>query len=203
MTSAIRRMRTNNERGFTLIELCVVLVLIGLLFAISPLVLDSMVASRELESESSRYGTMVELMVRESVLHRTPHAIHIDTEKHAYAVQIPEKVIQERGEDQDPVEVLVLDRDLDPAELDWHQLPSGVTLQYYEGSRRIERGRYRIVIEPTGTIDPHSLMFESNNVSSLDEDDRIRTVKVNFPGFVSYAVGKVVEDFKKSEAEIR
>ena len=41
-------------RGFTLIELCVVLVLVGLLVAFSPLALDSMVAERELESEASR-----------------------------------------------------------------------------------------------------------------------------------------------------
>jgi prepilin-type N-terminal cleavage/methylation domain-containing protein len=191
------------RRAFTLIELCVVLVLVGLLVAFSPIALDSMVAERELESEASRYGSTVEMLVRESVLHRTPHAMHIDTEKHAWAVQLPEKIIQDRGEDKEPVEMLALDTDLDPGELNWHPLPDGVTLEYYEGSRRIERGRYRIIIDPTGTIDPHSLIMESNNISSLNEEDRTRTVKVNFPGFVSYAVGKVVEDFKKSEAELR
>ncbi|MEM8886008.1 MAG: hypothetical protein AAGD14_18230, partial [Planctomycetota bacterium] len=78
-----------------------------------------------------------------------------------------------------------------------------VEFKYYEGARPIQSGRWRIVIPPTGTVDPHSLVFESNNVSSLDELDRIRTVKVNFPGFVSYAVGREVEDFKKSESELR
>ena len=190
-------------RGFTLIELCVVLVLVGLLVAFSPLALDSMIAERELESEASRYGSTIEMLVRESVLHRTPHAMHIDTENHAWAVQLPERIIQDRGGDQEPVEMLALDTKLDPAELDWHRLPDGVTLEYYEGSRRIERGRYRIIIDPTGTIGPHSLIMESNNISSLVEYDRTRTIKVNFPGFVSYAVGKVVEDFKKSEAELR
>jgi len=191
-------------RGFTLIELVVVLVLIGLLVAFSPLALDTLVAERELEKEAARYGTMIELLSREAVLHRTPHAIHIDTENHSYAVQVPEEVVQEgSGEDDEPKKILVLDLDLDPAELDWHRMPDGITLEYYEGSRRIERGRYRILINPTGTIDPHSIIFESNSVESLDERDRTRTVKVNFPGFVSFAVGKQIEEFKKSEAELR
>ena len=192
------------QRAFTLIELVVVLVLVGLLVAFTPLALDSLVAERELEREASRYGALVELLSRESVLHRTPHAIHIDTEKNRYAVQVPEEIFRDvAGDEDEQTKVLFLDLDLDPAELDWHPMPEGVTLQYYEGSRRIERGRYRIITNPTGTIDPHSIIFESNNVSSLDERDRMRTVKVNFPGFVSFAVGKEIEDFKKSEAELR
>jgi len=191
-------------RAFTLIELLVVPVLIGLLIAFSPLALDTLVAERELEKEASRYGTTIELLSREAVLHRTAHAIHIDTENHSWAVQVPEEVVQEPVDPEDEAKTaLVLDLDLDPAELDWHALPDGVTLQYYEGSRRIESGRYRILVNPTGTIDPHSIIFESNSVESLDERDRTRTVKVNFPGFVSFAVGKVIEEFKKSEAELR
>ncbi|MHC4939948.1 MAG: prepilin-type N-terminal cleavage/methylation domain-containing protein [Planctomycetota bacterium] len=197
-------MRGPVRRAFTLIELVVVLVLIGLLVAFSPLALDSLVAERELEKEASRYGTTIELLSREAVLHRTAHAIHIDTEKHSYAVQVPEEILQDsEEEDGEPKKILILDLDLDPGDLDWHPMPDGITIEYYEGSRRIERGRYRILINPTGTIDPHSLIFESNSVESLDERDRTRTVKVNFPGFVSFAVGKEIEEFKKSEAELR
>ena len=189
--------------GFTLIELMVVLVLIGLLLAFSPMALDAVVAERELEKEASRYGTMIELLSRQAVLDRTPYAIHIDTDNHRWATQIPEKVEHSGGDvGGDSITALVLDLDLDPSELDWRALPDGMTLQYYEGSRRIERGRYRILINPTGTIDPHTIIFESNNVSSLIEEDRMRTVKVNFPGFVSFAVGREVEDFKKTEGEL-
>ena len=189
--------------GFTLIELMVVLVLIGLLLAFSPMALDAVVAERELEKEASRYGTMIELLSRQAVLDRTPYAIHIDTDNHRWATQVPEKVEYTGGDvGGDPATALVLDLDLDPSELDWRALPDGMTLQYYEGSRRIERGRYRILINPTGTIDPHTIIFESNNVSSLVEEDRMRTVKVNFPGFVSFAVGREVEDFKKTASEL-
>jgi len=192
-----------HRAGFTLIELIVVLVLIGLILAFSPMALDAVVAERELEKEASQYGTTVELLARQSVWDRTPYAIHIDTDKHQWATQTPEKMEQRGGDaDGDRASALVLDLDLDPAELNWHKLPDGMTLQYYEGSRRIESGRYRILINPTGTIDPHTVIFESNNVSSLIEEDRMRTVKVNFPGFVSYAVGREVEDFKKTVSEL-
>ncbi|MEM8886228.1 MAG: prepilin-type N-terminal cleavage/methylation domain-containing protein, partial [Planctomycetota bacterium] len=100
------------SRAFTLIELVVVLVLIGALIAFSPLALDSLVAERELEKEASRYGSLVELVVRETVLHRTPHAIHFDTEKNAYAFQVPE-MIEELEDDEGNVrETLALDLDL-------------------------------------------------------------------------------------------
>ena len=83
-------------------------------------------------------------------------------------------------------------------------MPFAISVRRVPGtsSRRIQKGRWRILINPTGTIDPHTLIFESNNVSSLIEEDRMRTVKVNFPGFVSFAVGREVEDFKKTEGEL-
>lgn len=189
--------------GFTLIELVVVLVLIGLLLAFSPLALDAVVAERELEKETSRYGTTIELLSHQAMLDRTNYAIHIDTENHKWAVQVPEEVVEQGGDvDEEPRRILALDLEADLEDLDWHQLPDEMSLEYYEGSRRIEEGRYRILLTPTGTIDPHTIIFESNRVSSLDERDRMRTVKVNFPGFVSYALGREIEDFKKSNAEI-
>ena len=40
------------------------------------------------EIEVQRFGERVELLSREAVLHRTAHAIHIDTGKHGRDVQI-------------------------------------------------------------------------------------------------------------------
>ena len=51
--------------GFTLIELVVVLVLIGLLMAFTPLALDAVVAERELEKEASQYGITIELVSKQ------------------------------------------------------------------------------------------------------------------------------------------
>jgi len=189
--------------GFTLIELVVVLVLIGLLLTFSPMALDAVVAERELESEASRYGTTIEVLSNQAVLDRTNYAMHIDTEKGRYAVQTPEYVEQTGGAaDAEPRRILMLDLDIDFDDLNWHSLPTDLEIEFYEGTRRIDKGRFRLLISPTGTIDPHTIVFASNRVSSLDERDRMRTVKVNFPGFVSYALGREIEDFKKSNAEL-
>ncbi|MEE8106630.1 MAG: type II secretion system protein [Planctomycetota bacterium] len=189
-------------RAFTLIEMVAVLVLIGMLIVFSPMALNTMVAERELEAEVSQLGNTIELIHMQAVLVGAAHAMHYDTENHRYAYQLPETREETTTDpDKKPVEVSILDMDLDPEELEWHQLPRGMKLKMFEGKNEL-RGRYRVVFTPAGTVDPHTLVVDSDSVSSLNEEDRARTIKVNFPGFVSYAPGRRVEEFKKTESEL-
>jgi len=191
------------RRAFTLLELVAVLVLAGLLLAFSPIALDFLVAEKELESEVSRLGSSIELLKVQAVVDQAPYAMHIDTEKHRWAIQIPVEVEEQpAGGDADPIRYYVLEEEVPPDDLNWHDLPEGIQIELYEGRRRIEKGRYRVQYDPAGTVPPHTLVLESDNIKSLNEDERIRTIKVNFPGFVSYSPGRVIEKFKKTEAEI-
>jgi len=188
--------------GFTLIELIAVLVMIGLLLAFSPLVLDFLVAEKELDSEVTRLATLVDLVKTQAVLDQAKYAIHYDTENHRYAIQTPDEVEQELNDpDAEPVTVLVLDEQISEEELDWHRLPEGVTLEFYEGRKQL-KGTFAVTFSPTGTVPFHTLVMESNRISSLEEEDRTRTIKVTFTGLVSFARGRVVDDFKLTEAEI-
>ena len=189
--------------GFTLIELIAVLVVIGLLLGFSPIAMSWLVAEKELESEVSRLGTLIESLRLQAVLDQAQFAIHYDTEEHRYAIQIPYKVMDEPHDpDDQPVERLVLEEHVPPDDLDWHNFPRDFKLELYEGSTKIDKGLFRVVFDSGGTVPPHSLVIESRRIQSLDEEERIRTIKVNFPGFVSYAPGKVVEDFKLTEGEV-
>lgn len=188
--------------GFTLIELIAVLVMIGLLLAFSPLMLDFLIAEKELDSEVTRLATLVDLVKTQAVLDQAKYAIHYDTENHRYAVQPPDEVEQATNDpDAEPVTVLVLDEEISEEELDWHRLPDGVSLEFYEGRRQL-KGTFAVTFSPTGTVPFHTLVMESNRISSLEEEDRTRTIKVTFTGLVSFARGRVVDDFKLSEAEI-
>ena len=188
--------------GFTLIELIAVLVMVGLLLAFSPLVLDFLVAEKELDSEVTRLATLVDLVKTQAVLDQAKWALHYDTENHRYAVQPPDEVTQETDDpDAEPVTVLVLDEEVDDETLDWHRLPDGITLEFFEGRNQI-RGKLAVTFSPTGTVPFHTLIMESNRISSLEEEDRTRTLKVSFTGLVSFARGRVVEEFKLSEAEL-
>jgi len=191
-------------RGFTLIELMAVLVLIGLLLAFAPMSLDWLVAERELESEASRLGNTVEFAHQQALLDQAPYAMHYDLDENMWALQAPVEVqIDTRGKDNpEPRTILRLESDIDYAELDWHRLPRSFHMRLFEGSTEFRQGRYRIEIDTNGTVPSHAIVLESERIGSLVDDDRMRTVKVNFPGFVSYSVGAAVEDFKKTDAEI-
>jgi len=190
------------EAGFTLIELVAVIVIIGLLLVFSPLALDYLVAEKQLEGEVSRLATMIDFVKSQAVLDQCAYAIQVDTEKYRWAVQVPREEEQESTEPgKEPVKVLVLDEDMDPEDLDWHDLPDGISLEFYEG-RQPFKGIYAITYFPDGTVPAHSLVFESNRVSSLDEADRARTIRVSFSGLVSLATGRSVGDFKLTEAEL-
>jgi len=188
--------------GFTLIELIAVLVVVGLLLAFSPMALDYLIAEKELESEVSHLATMIELVKTQAVLDQSPYAMHYDTEKHRWAAQSPDEKVQEVSDpDAEPVTVLVLDEEIDEDELDWHRLPEGITLEFYEGKKSLQ-GRFAVTFGPTGTVAAHTIVLESNRISSLDIADRARTLKVSFPGLVSFAMGRELDEFKLSEAEL-
>ncbi|MFQ5843407.1 MAG: type II secretion system protein [Planctomycetota bacterium] len=195
----------NNERGFTLLELTAVLVIIGLVAAFMPLFLDSVIAERALEKEVAHLGDTIELLLRQSVLDGVSHAIHYDTEKERWAMQLPVEHVYEdpAGDDGEGEEVraLLLEPG-EPDDLDWHDLPDGIDLRLYEGRDRIADGRYRVELSPRGTVDPHALVLISDDIRSLDDDERARTIKVNFSGIISYLPGIRTEEFKKTEVEL-
>ncbi len=190
------------EAAFTLIELVAVLVLVGLLLAFSPRAFGFLVAEKELESEVSRLATTIDFVKSQAVLDQCAYAIHVNTEEMSWAVQIPREEEEESNDpDKEPVKILVFDEEMPPEELDWHKLPDGVSLEFYEG-RTPFKGRYAITYAPDGTCPAHTLVLESNRISSLDEEDRVRTIRVSFSGLVSLSPGREIGEFKLTEAEL-
>lgn len=194
--------------GFTLLELIAVVTIVSLLIVFVPMALDFLVAERELEREVLALGTSIEAVQAQAVVDRADYAMHYDTEKHRWAIQFPVEVERDppRGRDGqprgDPIRVLKLEENVPEERLDWNQLPKGVTLRLFQGNRFLS-GRYRVIFGWRGTVDPHILVLESANVSSLVEEERARTVKVNFLGFPTYAPGVRAEEMRRSDAELR
>lgn len=200
--SAPSRLRVHSRSGFTLLELIAVCVLVGLLLAFSPRAFGFLMAEKELESEVSRLATTIDFIKSQAVLDQCAYAIHVNTQENSWAIQLPREEEQESFDpDKEPVKVLVFDEDMPPEDLDWRKLPDGISLEFYEGRQPFE-GRYAITYAPDGTVPAHTLVLESNRVSSLDEADRVRTIRVSFSGLVSIGPGREIGDFKLTEAEL-
>ena len=158
-----------SARGFTLIELIAVLVIVGLLLVFSPLGIQALIPERELEAEVSQLRTTIEMLRAQAMLDQAEYAIHYDTEKNKWAYQIPEEHTRENPNGSDePVKALILDRAPNFEDLEWHFLPKGMSIDLYEGTRRI-RGRFMVTLSPTGTVPPHSIVIEYSAIASLDD----------------------------------
>ena len=80
MTSCTPTTVTTGERGFTLIELIAVLVLVGILLAFTPSGLQALIPERELNAEVGRLRATLEALMAQTILDQASYAMHYDTD---------------------------------------------------------------------------------------------------------------------------
>lgn len=105
-------------RGFTLMELMVVLLIMGLTMSIVVLKLDGITAQSQLCAAARTLASTIENVRSQAVAQGKNFYVDYDLDNHAYRVVLPleEQTVEEWMEE-------------DYKRLDWHYLPTGVSFQ--------------------------------------------------------------------------
>lgn len=147
------RATTAESRGFTFIELMVVVAIMGLLLGFVVLRLDDMVPSSRLSAAARQVASHVGMARGEAVAAGKVHAIAYDLTRQQYAVLTPP----------DPEEVEAGRYKADELlPLEWETLPSGVTLVDVDlGDRALSSGLLTLRFTPLGTATPHAVHLKN------------------------------------------
>lgn len=166
-------------RGFTLIEMVLVVMLIGVFFGVASLRFDHLTHSSRLRASAREVGSTVGLAYSEALVQRRTHVLVFDTARNAYWV--------EAGTGEDAPESAFARR---------RTLYRGVRFRDVMVGDAIwdEGGEVRVDISPLG-VSTRCLVHLAN------EEDKEMTVRIHpLTGTVSYEEGYVDDETWEDEA---
>lgn len=154
----------HHARGFSFIELMVVIALIGLTLAFVVLKVDNLIPSSRMSAAARKIGSTNGLARAQAVATGLRHALTYDLTRQRFAVLIPphpEDIDEGRAK---PDELFPLT---------WHPLPDGVKLLNVQlGDATVSSGSVRVLFSPLGTVTPHALQLQG-------QENQEMTVTVN------------------------
>jgi len=160
-------MKTKRNAGFTLIEITVVVIIIGMVASIAMVQLDGMLPSTRTEAAARELLAQMDFARIQSIAKSQEYDIVFDFEEQRYAIRVPF--------DQDGKIV----RDPEDREfLSWHYLEHGTYLQGLIDTRGalISEGRYALSYNPLGTSREVYIYLKGS--ASQEDKDFEMTVRV-------------------------
>ena len=184
---------TEGDAGFTVIELMVVILLLGVVVGYGFLKIDNLVPSARLDKAARDLGQMLSRLRNLSIFAGRTHFLEYNLDAQTYRISRP-TTIREQEEGLD-----------DYIESDWFELPKKVRIKAIQFSDRDAetRGLVRVEFTPTGEVVGHLIHILSDEI--LDEAKNRYTVEINpITGLVTYTQGiHKSYDQVRSEFEFR
>ena len=151
--------RSSRRRGFTFIELMVVVAIMGMILGFVVLRLDDMVPASRLRAAARQGAAHVGMARSEAVAGGKIHAIAYDLTRQQYDVLTPP----------DPEEVEAGRYKADELlPLDWETLPSGVALVDVDlGDRAVSSGILTLRFTALGTATPHAVHLKNSDGAEM------------------------------------
>lgn len=171
--------RRHAQRGMTLIELMVVLLLLGAAFTYGFLNLGGLIPSARLEEGARDVGSLLARLRGMAIFQGEPFFLEYDLDGQQYRIYRPTTLAEQ--EDGAP----------EYLEGSWHVLPTHVRFQdiQFSDRRREEVGRHQVEFLPTGEVTGHLVHFVSDDIA--DEERNRYTVELNpITGIVTYTKGE-------------
>jgi len=170
----------SRQAGFTLIEMMVVLLLLGVGFGYTIINIDFLVPNASLEKAARDLGGTLTRLRGLAVFRGRPYQLEYDLDAHKYRVIRPtSKAEQEEGLPE-------------YIETDWFELPSEVSFENLQFNQQdvLTNSSRLIEFTPMGGVEGHLIHLISAKIPP-DEQDRNRyTIELNpITGLVSYQPG--------------
>ncbi|MCZ6793981.1 MAG: prepilin-type N-terminal cleavage/methylation domain-containing protein [Planctomycetota bacterium] len=167
------------QAGFTLIELMVVMLLLGVAFTYGIINIDLLVPSASLDKAARDIGGMLRRLRSLAVFHGRSYKLEYDLDEHRYRVFRPtSKTEQEEG----MPEIV---------ETDWFTLPDEISFENLQFSDKdeISGGTMEIEFTAKGAVVGHLVHLISSKITH--EERKRFTVELNpITGLVSYTRGE-------------
>jgi len=166
-----------DQRGFTLIELMVVIVIISIAFTYGIVNVDHLVPAGRLGKAARDLGGTLTRLRSSAVFYGRSYFLEYDLDDHRYRIIRPtSKTEQDQGLDE-------------TVESGWFDLPRRVRLEavFFNSGRDGEKnGKHRIEFSPTGEVVGHMVQLVSADIAS--ENRNKYTIELNaITGLVTYS----------------
>ncbi len=176
------RLRCHVHRGFTLVELAIVVLILGIAMTIVAVNVSVLIPHERLRGAANNIGNLLQYARSEAAATGVNFAVVYDLDENAYWLLVP-RTVDERYE-----QTRTRDEDTRIVYLP-NELPDGVEfedIQFGEGAKRT-RGEIHIEITPMGTASGHIV-----HLINRHNDDEQFSVELNaLTGRVTYHEGYV------------
>lgn len=184
---------SRRDSGFTVIELMVVILLLGVVVGYGFLKIDNLVPSARLDKAARELGQTLTRLRSLSIFSGRTHFLEYDLDAQTYRLTRSTTIREQEEGAHDYIES------------DWFELPKKVRIKAIQFSDRgaETQGQVRVEFTPTGEVVGHLIHILSDEI--LDESKNRYTVELNpITGLVSYTQGiHKSYDQVRSEFEFR
>ena len=175
--------RADVPRGFSFVELMVVLAILSFAFAYSVLHLDGATGSARLSSAARQVGSTIEVLRAHAVQARRPIELYLDLDHGKWRIVLPPRPSEREVDRRDAEEVLYTEDVFLPPNIRFE----GVQLDAHDSQNS---GELVLTFSPLGEIAPNGFMVRLVSDEIADDDLSRFSIEVNgLTGEVAYIPG--------------
>lgn len=171
------------ERGFTFVELIMVLAILSFAFTYAIIHLDGATGAARLSSAARQIGTTIEFLRSHAIQSSRPVELHIDIQRGEWKMVLPPRPSESTADRQAEEDVLVTDAVALPKVIHFE----GIQM---DTSDTQSSGTVVVTFSPLGEISPNGFLVRLLSDEIADREEASFSVEVNgLTGEVSYTPG--------------
>jgi len=177
-------LRTSRDRGFTFVELMVVLAILAFAFSYGIIHLDGATGTARISSAARQIGTTFEFLRGQAVQSARPIELHIDLDLAEWRTVIPPRPSESAAEREEEEEILVMDP------VGFGTTAIRFDAVQFDPNDQQSSGKVVVTFSALGEMSPNGMMIRLVSDEVGEQDEKYFSVEVNgLTGDVSYTPG--------------